>query len=151
MKDDSVLYQIKKLEILILRSISKGIDRNLIPSITPTQIQIIEYIIQNNSKPIYQKDLESVLNLRRATVSGVLHTMEKNNLLKRVVHQGDARAKEIILNEVAKNIFYEKKRNIKEIEHIITKNISFSDLEKFKSILNQMNDNLKVYNEEGRK
>lgn len=152
MREDRVLYQIKSLEKLILRSLSCDIDKNLIPSITPTQIQIIEYILEHDSKYIYQKDLEEVLNLRRATVSGVLQTMEKNGLLKRVVHQDDARAKRIILNENARNIFSQKEKKIKEIEHIITKGISNCDLEKFRKVLNQMKENLKKQSakEEGR-
>ena len=43
---------------------------------SPTQMRIIDYIIQNEDKPIYQKDLESIFNLRRATISEVLITME---------------------------------------------------------------------------
>ena len=32
---------------------------------TPTQIQIIEYLVKNHDKEVFQKDLEDVLNLRR--------------------------------------------------------------------------------------
>ena len=43
-------------------------------------VKIIAYIF-NKEGAIYQRDLEKDLNLRRATLSGILNTMEKNNLL----------------------------------------------------------------------
>ena len=65
---------------------------------TPTQMQIIEYILNHTSEDIYQRDLEDILNLRRATVSGVLHTMEKNNLIRRVTDNEDTRSKKILVS-----------------------------------------------------
>ena len=38
---------------------------------------IIEYILDTDNKEVNQNELENVLKLRRATVSGVLQTMEK--------------------------------------------------------------------------
>ena len=52
------------------------------PSIA--QMQIIKYILKHDGKTIYQRDLEEVFNLRRATISGILKTMEKNNVIIRV-------------------------------------------------------------------
>ena len=103
MNDNKVLYEIKSLEKMLVRELINNSDikdkENLLP--TPTQCQIIEYILNNKNKDIYQKDLEKVLNLRRATVSGVLHTMEKNGLIKRVTDESDTRTKKIILNKKA--------------------------------------------------
>ena len=79
MKDVKVLYQIKSLEKAIMRFFIRDLDVKKLDnccSIPPTQMQIIGYILENKDKNIYQKDLEKVLNLTRATVSGVLATME---------------------------------------------------------------------------
>ncbi len=59
-----------------------------------------------SKKTVYQSELEDVLNLRRATVSGILMTMEKNGIIKRVASKKDARTKEIILNEKVEKIFF---------------------------------------------
>ena len=78
----TILYQIKTLGKLILRLFME--DREHIKKIsgstkpTRTQFIILSYLIEHSNEDVYQKDLENVLNLRRATVSGVLHTMEKN-------------------------------------------------------------------------
>ena len=73
---DRILYQIKSLNKSVVRTLLSNIECSInfdkIP--TPTQMQILEYIIKND-KEVYQKDLETILNLRRATISGVLQTM----------------------------------------------------------------------------
>ena len=80
MNKEKVLYQIKTLDKLILRNyICDNKDKNSDYFVTPTQIQVIEYMIEHDDEEVYQKDLEKALDLRRATLSGVLQTMEKNN------------------------------------------------------------------------
>ena len=146
MKEVRVLYQIKSLEKLILRCFSSDSEMNKIPP-TPTQMQIIEYILNNNKKDVYQKDLEEILNLRRATVSGVLQTMEKNELLKRVTNSSDARAKKIVLNDKTKKIFLKNKKKIEELEKLVTQNIKCEDLETFSKVINIMKENIiNIYN-----
>ena len=95
MSDINVLYEIKSLEKEIVRTFINNKDitipENIFPS--PTQFQIIECIIENKNQEINQKDLEKHLNLSRATISGVLQTMEKKNLIKRVTNREDVRTK----------------------------------------------------------
>lgn len=142
-----VLYQLKSLEKMIFRLIIKDNDKKnfeLIP--TPTQMEILEYVLEHNNENIYQKDLENVLNLRRATVSGVLQTMEKNNLIERITDSIDTRTKRIILTEKSKEVFAERKKNIEDIEKIITENISKEDLEVFFKVTETMKKNIKSNN-----
>ena len=145
MNDNKVLYEIKSLEKMLVRELINNSDikdkENLLP--TPTQCQIIEYILNNKNKDIYQKDLEKVLNLRRATVSGVLHTMEKNGLIKRVTDGSDTRTKKIILNEKIPERFNEYSKKIKKIENNIIKDISDKDLEIFLKVISQMKESIK--------
>ena len=145
MNDNKVLYEIKSLEKMLVRELINNSDikdkENLLP--TPTQCQIIAYILNNKNKDIYQKDLEKVLNLRRATVSGVLHTMEKNGLIKRVTDESDTRTKKIILNEKIPERFNEYSKKIKKIENNIIKDISDKDLEIFLKVISQMKESIK--------
>lgn len=143
MKEDSILYEVKQLEKVIFRNIScvQNFNNkvNIIPS---TQMQIIAYMLNNIDKDIYQKDLENILHLRRATVSGVLKTMEKNELIDRIKNEDDIRGKKIILNDKAKNIFKEGKKKIKELEKIAVRDISKEDMNVFLSVINKMKSNI---------
>lgn len=146
MENKKVLYKIKSLDTLIFREIGKNCETNRrekIVKATPTQMQILAYILECRDKEIYQRDLEKVLNLRRATVSGVLKTMEKNDLVKRVTDNNDTRSKKVILQEKAINIFKRHKKLMLEIENNITKNISEEEIEIFCNIIDKMKENIK--------
>lgn len=144
MEKGRVLYKIKSLDKSIIRCLIFDLkdDIKKLNAPTPTQMQILEYIIDNDMRPIYQRDLEKILNLRRATVSGVLQTMEKNGLIDRVVDDLDARSKKIILNEESKNIFLRKKESICKIENRILHDISNEDLNIFIKVVDKMRENL---------
>lgn len=149
MSDKRVLYQIKTLEKMILRNFlseERVLGKESKQRLTPTQMQILEYILEHSKQDIYQKDLERILNLRRATVSGVLQTMEKNMLIERVTNSEDTRAKKIILHEKAKEIFAKNFKKIEEIENIITNNISKKDLNTFFEVIEAMKENIKKKN-----
>ena len=143
--ENIVLFKIKELDKKIVRTILKENSDINIPPLTSTQIQILKYMIEHQNEDVYQKDLENVLNLRRATVSGVLQTMEKNNLIKREIYENDVRVKKIILNEKTKSIFLKNKQKIDEIEKNIIKNISKKDLDKFTQIIDKLITNLNEY------
>ena len=94
MEEYKVLFQIKSLQKIIFKKFlcnnnKYNVNKEFLP--TPTQMQIIAYIMAHENEEIYQKDLENVLKLTRATVSGVLQTMEKNSLIERVVDSNDTR------------------------------------------------------------
>jgi len=150
MKEYRLLYDIKSLEILIARTFvgdMSACQEKIKKFPTPTQMRIIEYIMDAENE-VYQKDLEDVLDLRRATVSGVLQTMEKNSLIERVASDKDARTKKIILNSETKKAFLKYQVQMKEIEELIIKNIKERDLEIFSNVLNSMKYNISCYNSE---
>lgn len=145
---NKVLYQIRTLEKLIIRRywVEKGFTKedfeNKMKKTSPTQMQIIEYMLKHDQEDVYQKNLEKVLRLRRATVSGVLQTMEKNNLISRITNQEDTRTKKIILNENAKKLFLENKKKFDEIEEKIIKGISNENLNLFFQVIEEMKKNI---------
>lgn len=142
MNEKSVLYKIKSLDQSILRVLGIDSKETINYKITPTQMHIVKYIIDNESKDVYQRDLEELLNLRRATVSGVLQTMEKNNLIERVICSSDARTKKIILKEDAIRIYQKGEKNLKQLEKKLLDNISNEELNMFNSVINKMNKNI---------
>ena len=146
-----VLYKIKTLDKLIFRTLmgDVGFDEKRIEEIkknkviTPTQMYIISYILKSPEGEVEQKDLEKVLNLRRATVSGVLHTMEKNDLIVRITNELDTRKKKIRLNPKAEEIFCENRKNFEKLEKIVRKDIEEEDLEVFFRVVEKMKQNIK--------
>lgn len=145
MEEGKILFEIKALERSIARSLIHDCDLkmeelNLRP--TPTQMQIIEYILNCKEKEVYQKDLEEILDTRRATVSGVLQTMERNGLIERITDTGDSRVKKIILCEKSKRIFLHNKQKLDEIEKIILKDVPKEDIQIFTKVIKKMKNNI---------
>lgn len=143
MEDKNIFNSIKELEKGIVRKIMSETSHDEMfskPSIA--QMQIIKYILKHDGKTIYQRDLEEVFNLRRATISGILKTMEKNNVIIRVCDPNDARGKIVILSDDAKKFFKEKETLFKKIETILKKDISKEELEIFYKVILKMRDNI---------
>ena len=143
MEDKNIFNSIKELEKGIVRKIMSEASHDEMyskPSIA--QMQIIKYILKHDGKTIYQRDLEEVFNLRRATISGILKTMEKNNVIIRVCDPNDARGKIVILSDDAKKFFKEKETLFKKLETVLKKDISKEELEIFYKVILKMRDNI---------
>ena len=134
-----ILFKLKDLDKIIVRSLLDQEKLELLPS--PTQMQIIEYII-NSDEEVLQCDLEKAIKLRRATISGVLKTMEKKNLITRVISSKDARVKKIILSDKTKKMYLESKAKSEALEELITSNISDNEINIFLEVMNKMQENL---------
>ena len=140
--ENSVLKNIKIFHQLVINSIGVK-DMPKYPSVTTTQIQIMEYIISRPKKCALQKEFEKVLGLSRATVSSVLITMEKNGLIVRITDNTDTRTKKIVLSSNAQKVLNRSKKKIKKIEDICLKDITEKDLNTFINVLSKMTENLK--------
>lgn len=137
---DNILFEIKKLNQSIYQILMKG--KNLKQNPSPTQMRIVRYMMKHKNEEIYQKDLENYLNISRSTISDVLNTMEKNNLIKRTSDTGDARTKKVYLTDTAILLNKKAKQEIDDLTKKISKNISGKDMKTFQKVIKQMRDNL---------
>lgn len=137
---NDVLTEMSHLHQVIMKVMMQGCDIKNTPS--PTQTRIICYLINNQEKQIFQKDLEHHLNLSRATLSSVLNTMEKKKIITRIINKKDTRSKQIILNKEAIKKHNEAMLKLKKINDAMIQNVSQKDLELFLTILEQMKNNL---------
>ena len=142
MENKKAIYQIKDLNHSIMRYCCEiGASKENMP--TPAQMQILHYIGSKKDKKVYQRDIALALGLRRATLSEILKTMERNKLISRVPDKTDTRIKQIILSENTKEKFNAVKQTLDETEKALLKNINKKDLEIFLKVISQMQENLK--------
>jgi len=140
MDNTDILFQIKSLSKSVAQAMMK--DKNIKNHPSPTQVMILNFMLDHKNEEIHQKDIETHLGLSRATVSDVLNTMEKNNIIKRYISSKDTRTKKVILNESAFDKHNEAAMRVQKINSIITNNISKEDIQTFINVLNQMQKNL---------
>lgn len=108
-----------------------------------TQFQILKHILAHEGEPINQKDLESVVNIRKSTISGILDTMEKNKIIKRVPSKEDGREKLICLSDEATSFQKEIFESLRSIEESLIEGIDEEDMKVFFKVIDQMRNNLK--------
>lgn len=147
MKEENILYQIKDLERVIFRKLftdgeirCEDLEPKMRP--TPTQMEIIMYLLEHQDEAVYQKDLEDVLKLRRATVSGVLQTMEKNDLIERMTDTEDTRTKKVVLKQKTIEIFEKNKRKFDRIEEKLVKGIPEEKMKIFREVIEMFRKNV---------
>ena len=143
--EDKLLYNLHLLNKLIAREFVCNNKDLFCGGPSATQMIIMNYILNHQNEDIYQKDLEEALHLRRATVSGVLQTMEKHELIERVLCDNDVRCKKIILKEKAKKMFDVKKMEFFKLEEVIKKGLSDEEIEIFCHIIESMQNNINEY------
>lgn len=142
MEDKSIGSEIKKIDNLIVRKIV-SYSKNNINKLTPAQMMITRYLFKNSNRKIYQKDIEKDLPFRKSTISGIIQTMIKNNIITTISSKEDARSKEILLTENGIKINKEIEENILKFDKILKNNINSDDLRIFFKVTKQIQENLK--------
>ena len=87
---------------------------------------------------VYQKDIEAEFKIRRSSVSSVLDTMEKNGYVIRKQTQQDARLKQLVLTEKAKEMSQQHRDAIDRFEENLVKNMTEQETETLKYLLNKV-------------
>lgn len=149
MEKNRIAYEIITLDHNIRRFlINEGKCAPIKNMPSQVQMRIVHYLIQNKDTDIYQRDLEKVFNLRRSTISGILKTMEKHNIIIRTDSKIDARSKKIELSSTSLKFYNESRKVFEKVNSILTKDIDTDDLEIFFKVAQKMKENLNEEKEE---
>ena len=142
MEEQSIGSEIKKIDNLIIRKIV-SYSKNNSYMLSPSQIMITRFLYKNSDKVVYQKDLEKGLPFRKSTLSGIIQTMVKNNIINTTSSKDDLRSKEITLTPYGKKINKEIEENLIKFDKALKNNIKDDDLRIFFKVTKQIQDNLK--------
>lgn len=141
MKERKILFEIKMLDNMIDRKICGSVEKN---NLTHTQARILKFLYDNRDRKVYQTTLEKEVDVRRSTISGVLDTMEKNNLIIRKNSSDDARKKEIALTLVSLNKHKEIAQKIANFERDLLRGITKEEVDTFIEVIDKLKGNLKL-------
>ncbi len=137
-----VAYEIRSISNLIKRYIYRSAVTANCDQYSEIQGMIIGYLSKNKEKDVFQKDIEEIFTIRRSTVTGILQSMEKNNLIIRENVSYDARLKKIVLTDLGEKINIHIIREMRKFEETITKGVSDEELEMFVQVLNKFKNNI---------
>jgi len=140
MEDKRIGKELRNTQSLITRYIMKHM-KNKEKFLSAIQIDIMLYLSKTKGN-VYQKDLEKEFNLRKSTISGILKTMEKNEIIEKIEGKEDGRSKQIIWTEKGKKISKNYAEKIDKMEELLQKNITKQELNIFFKVLTQIKFNL---------
>lgn len=115
--------------------------------LTDMQSRIIAFLHQKKAEEIFQKDIEKEFSIRRPTVTILLQTMEKKNLVKREAVVYDARLKKVMLTPKSEELVKRSEEEMFRFEKMLTANIPKEDMACFFRVTEKIRENL----EENRK
>lgn len=143
-EDKTVAAEIKCVSNLIRRFIDKVSNEFDVSDLTSQHMRILGYMEfkQKNGEAVFQKDIESKLNIRPSTATVMLKILEKNGYIVKESVENDARLKRLILTEKAEEIKTKGAAIVTEINNRIISGIPEENLEVFFNVLEQIKCNL---------
>jgi len=140
-------HEVKILSNLIRRHISSNAEKHCDTDgnrdeLTGMQSFIIRYLYSNQSKEIFQRDIEKNFNIRRSTATVILQLMEKRELIKKVNVSYDARLKKLKLTPKALKVNMNIEQDIESFEAKMRQGISDEHIEIFMKIIKKIISNI---------
>ena len=96
-----------KVSILIKKSsliFDKYVNQLLAPyHLSGSQFRILMKLYHSPDRSVRQTDIEAAFSMTNPTVTGLVHNLEKNGLVKKVANPKDKRSRFIVLTEYAES------------------------------------------------
>ena len=143
MKNYTIFEEIKYINTLIGRRFFENFLSKEASNLTRENFFIIKYLINNQDKEIFQKDIEEKFGITKSTASTVLKLMESKNLIKRESISTDARYKKIVLGDEALKIDSLIKEYVSKDDELLLSNFNDEELETLKNLLKKLKENIK--------
>ena len=143
MYSDPVGRRIKIINNLMKRSMDKFFGQR--PDRATLMHTWILGFLQNRQdagKDTFQKDIEAEFSINRSTTSEMLKLMCKSGMISRVPVDYDARLKKIVLTEQSLKFNRELSRKMNELDKILIKGLTESEVETFLKLCDKLIDNL---------
>lgn len=134
---------ISKINHIISRKMDASVISAIDDNLTISQAYVIDFICnEGKDKDVFQKDLESVFDLKRSSISLMLNNMEKSGLIERMLVKEDGRLKKIVLTEKSIKIYEKISDAIDLIENKLSENITEEELKVFQNVLNKIRNSI---------
>ncbi|HAT89620.1 MAG TPA: MerR family transcriptional regulator [Roseburia sp.] len=144
MHTDTIGYKIRLLHNQIHKRMEAKRQENEKEPLTGMQRWTLGFLKDHDGEDIYQKDIETEFSVSRATASNMLAVMERKGLLQREAVAHDARLKKLVLTEKARALVDRSEQDMRDMEALLSKGLSETEIKNLKKYLDQMLLNLDV-------
>lgn len=105
---------------------------------THSQNAVMFYLVKNQDRDIFQKDMEEEFGIRRSSVSAILTHLEKKGFIIRESVLYDARLKKISLTQKGKQMVDDTVKLLRDFERELLSDVSDEELDIFYGVLNKL-------------
>lgn len=144
MHTDTIGYKIRLLHNQLHKRMEAKKQENEKEPLTGMQRWTLGFLREHDGEDIYQKDIETEFSVSRATASNMLAVMERKGLLQREAVAHDARLKKLVLTEKARALVDRSEQDMRNMEALLSKGLSETEIKNLKKYLDQMLLNLDV-------
>ena len=96
-----------KVSVLIKKSsliFDKYVNQLLVPyHLSSSQFRILMILYKSPDCSVRQTDIEAAFSMTNPTVTGLVHNLEKNGLVKKIANPEDKRSRFLVLTEYAES------------------------------------------------
>lgn len=142
MKKDYVGVELRVLSNLIMRQVENDTKQMNLDDLTATNGWILEYLLDEQEKEIYQKDLENAFGTTRSTISKVLMLMEQKGYITRESVVKDARLKRISLTPKAVEVCKIMRGRMSVMEDKLMNGFRADEKKLLLTYINRMKENM---------
>ena len=107
-----------------------------------SQLACIGFRAYEEGRPVYQRDLEECFKLRRSTISSILTTLEKKDLIQRVPVTHDARLKRLVLTRSGKALGDQVKDHFAALNDVMVADLDEKEKDTLSRILEKVDRSL---------
>ncbi len=111
--------------------------------ITSSQMDILEFLSEQEDTPAQMKTIVAYLGSSYATVSGLIDRMVKKDLLVYVMSESDKRAREVCMSDTGKYIYEQSHEYLEQLDQKAVQHFSRKDQDQLTQYLQQLETNLK--------
>lgn len=151
-----VSMELRNLSIMIKRYVGKDRTENICKpdedhphhqgKATHMHMLVMNYLVANKNKDIFQRDFEKEFSIRRSTATTMLQRMEKQGLIKRVPVPEDARLKKIVLTEKAEKFTRSMEEKTLKLEKKLTAGFTEEEIKTMTNLIKKMINNMEEEN-----
>ncbi len=140
MEKDSIIWLLKQLNLFLERD-GKRVMKEC--KLSPSQIFLMNYLLDRQEGPAYATDLHSKLGISKSALSATIKSLKQAGYLALVSPQGDDRKKEILLTPKAHAMHQQIDWIVQKRQEVLCQGLSPEQLACLKESLATMLQNLK--------
>ena len=111
--------------------------------LTSSQVRVLKFLRERGEAPVSQKEIEEYLHVSHPTVVGIVQRLEHKGFVRTEFSGQDKRQKYVYRTEREEELFRQMHSSQREMEHLLTGNMSEEQIRELRELLQIVYDNVK--------